>query len=110
MERGTVPAPPNAAPTITPLNPDPGSEIRDRTPQIRAKVTDDETNLRAKNIKLFVDDKRKSAFSYDRSNDKLAFTIKVKIEAGRRHTVEIEATDGQLATTKSWSFRVKRTN
>jgi len=110
LERGTVPAPPNAAPTITPLNPDPGSEIRDRTPQIRAKVTDDETNLRAKNIKLFVDDKRKSAFSYDRSNDKLAFTIKAKLEAGRRHTVEIEATDGQLATTKSWGFKVKRTN
>jgi CSLREA domain-containing protein len=110
FEKGSAPPPPNTAPKITPLSPDPGSSTSDRTPQIRARITDQETNLRKENMKLFVDGNRKLGFDYDRSNDRLTFSIKAKLDAGRRHNVRIEATDGELDTTKSWRFRIKRTN
>ncbi|MGH3998635.1 MAG: hypothetical protein ACRDTJ_14375, partial [Pseudonocardiaceae bacterium] len=99
-----APPPPNTAPTITNLKPAPGAKIRDRTPLIAATVRDAQTNLAKTNIKLFVDGKARS-FSYNASTDKLVHRSK-KLKAGKRHTVRIEANEGLLSTTKSWSFKV----
>lgn len=106
FEKGTAPPPPNTAPKIAPLFPDPGSSISDRTPRIRAKISDRETNLARSDIELFIDGKKKRDFSYDRSKDRLTY------QTGRlertRHTVKIRATDGQSRSTETWSFMVRK--
>lgn len=96
----------NTAPTITNLKPAPGSKTRDRTPSVAATVRDDHTNLAKSNIKLFVDGKQKSTFSYDAPKNRLSYTSG-RLSFGS-HTVKIVATDGQLSTTRSWSFKVVR--
>lgn len=89
------------------MNPRPGARIKSRRPSIRATVRDAETNLAKSHIRLFVDGKRKSAFGYDRSTDRLSY------RSGRlayaRHTVKIVATDPHgKRTVKTWRFRVVR--
>jgi CSLREA domain-containing protein len=94
-------------PAITPLTPRPGSKTRDTTPIIRAKVTDTETNLSKSNIKLFVDGKRKTNFTYNRTTDRL--TYKAGRLSFKRHTVRIVAVDGAgNVASRAWSFRVVR--
>jgi CSLREA domain-containing protein len=97
----------NTAPEITPLSPDPGSKISDRTPRISAKITDDQTDLAKSDITLRLDGKLKGSFSYDRSEEKLVYKSG-KLEKDRRHTVEIKASDGQRSSTERWSFKVKK--
>jgi subtilisin-like proprotein convertase family protein len=97
----------NTKPTITPLKPAPGSKTRDRTPLISAKVSDAQTELAQNNITLFVDNRPKAAFAYSQSTDTLTYKS-TKLKAGKRHTVRIEADDGVLSTTRSWSFKVIR--
>ncbi len=94
-------------PTISSLRPAAGSAIRDRTPTIKATVRDNRTNLAKANIKLYVDGRRKTIFSYNRSTDRLAYTTGRL--APRRHTVKVVAKDaaGNVAT-KNWRFRVRR--
>ena len=96
----------NTAPEITPLSPEPGSRISDRTPRIRATVTDLETELAEEDITLFVNDNEKDSFSYDTALDELSY-VSAKLKDGRKHTVRIEATDGRIISSESWSFRVK---
>lgn len=94
-------------PTITRVKPGPGSKTRDRTPLVAATVRDAETNLAKTNIKLFVDGKRQSTFSYNRSTDRLTYTSE-KLKFGK-HTIRIAARDAAGdAAIKSWSFRVIR--
>jgi CSLREA domain-containing protein len=94
-------------PAITPLTPKPGSKGFKRTVKIQAVVRDNLTDLAKGNIRLFVDGKRKTGFSYDRATDRLGFTAR-KLSF-KRHTVRITATDGAgNAATKSWSFTVKK--
>ncbi len=97
----------NAAPEITPLFPEPGSKISDRTPRIRATVTDLETELAEEDITLFVNDEQKDPFSYDAALDELSY-VSAKLEDGRQHTVRIEATDGRIIISESWNFRIKK--
>lgn len=100
-----VKAPPNTAPSIKILSPERGAKIRDRTPTIRAKVSDAQTNLAKKNVKLWIDSKRVEKFSYDRSTDRLSYTTK-RLGYGR-HTVLIVARDGKgLQASKFWGFKV----
>jgi len=94
----------NTKPVITDLKPTPGSNTRVRSPLISATVRDAQTNLSKSNIKLFVDGKRKSTFSYDRSTDHLSYTSG-RLSLGR-HTVKIIATEGINRTTKSWRLKV----
>jgi CSLREA domain-containing protein len=94
----------NTAPTITNVRPAPGSRTRDRTPLIAATVRDAQTDLAKTNIRLFVDGKKKSTFSYNRSTDRLTYTSG-RLSFGR-HTVRIVATDGVLSTTRIWRFQV----
>ena len=92
---------------MTNLSPLPNSTTSDRTPTIKATVTDKETNLQKSNIKFFLDGQAKTGFTYSASTDRLSFTPASALKAGT-HTVNIVATDAQgQSTTKSWSFTVK---
>jgi predicted ATPase len=79
--------------------------ISDRTPRIRARVTDLETDLAKADVTLYVDGEQKDAFFYRASKDLLSYRSG-RLEEGR-HTVKIKATDGQLSSSERWSFRVK---
>lgn len=97
----------NTAPTVTNLSPVPNSTTSDRTPTIKATVTDKETNLQKSNIKFFLDGQEKTGFTYSASTDRLSFTPASALKAGT-HTAKVVATDpSALSTTKSWSFTVK---
>lgn len=97
----------DTAPTITNVSPAPGSKTRDATPTIKATVSDSLTNLAKSHIKLYLDGKRITTFSYDRSKDRLSYTSR-RLSLGT-HTVRITARDaaGNVATRK-WSFKVVR--
>jgi subtilisin family serine protease len=94
-------------PGVTYPRPVVNSKTRDRTPAISAIVRDSQTNLAKGNIKLFVDGKRiaASAFSYNRSTDKLSYTSRRLSYA--RHTVKVVARDAAGNTvSRSWRFYV----
>lgn len=94
----------NTAPQITKLRPAPGSIVRDRTPLIAATVSDRQSNLSARAIRLFVDGRSRS-FAYNRVTDRLQYTSTAL--ARGRHAVRVRAVDPQgRATLRSWSFRV----
>jgi hypothetical protein len=100
-----TPDPPNTAPRIDPpVKPAPNSVIRDRTPLIGAVVWDAETELTRGHITLEVDGVSKPFFSYNTATDTLTY------QSGRlgfgRHTVTVEATDGELDASENWSFKV----
>ena len=98
----------STAPTVTNLSPPPNSTTSDRTPTIKATVTDKETNLQKSNIKFFLDGLAKTGFTYSASTDRLSFTPNTALTAAT-HTVNIVATDAQgQSTTKSWSFTVTK--
>ena len=102
-----TPAPaPNAKPTVTALKPANGSSTRDRTPAITATVKDAETNLQKGNIKLYVDGKRMTSFSYSPATDRLKATSRT-LNKGT-HKAKIVANDGagQTTTTQS-TFRIR---
>ncbi len=99
-------APPNTAPTVSSLRPVPSSRIHDRTPLIRATVSDAETNLGSSNISLQVDGQPKS-FSYDPSTDRLT-RLSNRLSYGR-HLAQIVVNDGDgLSTTRTWGFKIVR--
>jgi hypothetical protein len=98
----------NTAPTVTNLQPSPNSTTRDKTPTIRATVTDLQTDLAKANVRLTVDGKAvaETKFSYNSSTDRLAFTSERELPAGR-HTVKVAAKDDVLLVGQSsWSFKV----
>ncbi len=107
VAEGQPPPPPppvNAAPVIQPISPKAGSKTADRTPLIKARIRDDSGELRPRNIKLFVDGKKK-AFRYVAGNrDLLRATPRLSLG---RHTVKVIATDrfGKRAV-KSWRFAI----
>jgi hypothetical protein len=97
---------PNTAPTIDPIRPAPGSKTRDRSPLIAAKVSDAQTNVALRDIKLFLDGHSMTNFSYDAATDRLSY------QSGRlaygRHTVKVEAIDASgLKGEKTWSLKVR---
>ncbi len=96
------------APKITYVRPRPDSSTTDRTPTIRARVTDAETDLTKAAISLYRDGNRvgQTAFDYDRATDTLTYTPGRRLALGW-HTMRIEAVDAKNITgTKSWSFRI----
>jgi Tol biopolymer transport system component len=98
----------NTAPTVTSLQPSPNSTTRDKTPTIRATVTDLQTDLAKANVRLTVDGKAvaETKFSYNSSTDRLAFTSERELPAGR-HTMKVAAKDDVLLVGQiSWSFKV----
>lgn len=93
-------------PDITYLSPK--NKIKNRKPLISATVTDRQTELIKANIKVFLDGKEVTNFDYDQVSDKLSFRPEKRLRAGKRHKVEIRATDGVESTTKTKTFRVIR--
>jgi hypothetical protein len=90
------------------LAPTPSSETTDRTPEIKAKVTDNNHDLEKRDIKLYLDGDRKRDFDYSRRREVLEFAPDDPLSFGK-HTVKVvaEAAQGEKAT-ESWSFRVER--
>lgn len=95
---------PNTAPVISGMKPT--STIRDATPTISAFIRDGQSNLGKGGIRLYVDGRQKTNFSYDPSNGKLSHAS-ARLSKGR-HSVKIIATDaGGASATKTWNFKVK---
>ncbi len=97
------PPPSNTAPEITANVP---AKTRDKTPTVTATVTDGETDLSSEKIQLFMDNQAVTGFAYDAATGKLSFTSK-KLKKGS-HTLRIEATDGKLSSSESFTFKVKK--
>jgi subtilisin-like proprotein convertase family protein len=98
----------NDAPKVVPVSPAPGSSTRDRTPLIRARAMDAETNLTEARIKLFVDGRAISAtrFAYNSATDVLSHTPNTRLARGN-HVARVVAQDAQdRSTSKLWDFRV----
>lgn len=78
---------------------------KDRTPTIIAKVKDSPAKLAKANIKLYIDGRAKSMFSYSPASGNLTYTCK-RLRLGW-HSAKIVATDAQgRSTVKTWKFRV----
>lgn len=97
----------NTAPTISQPRPFSGSETRDRTPLISAKASDAQTNLAKSDVRLYLDGRNTSTFSYNAETNRLARKAG-KLSYGY-HKVKITATDELgRSTVRSWGFRVRR--
>jgi thermitase len=96
------------APMITTWRPTQGAKIRDRTPIIRMTVEDDETELTADRIELYLDGKQRMGFTYDQTNDTLAY--RSGRLSFRRHSVDVVVrnAEGLEEETCTWAFRVMR--
>ena len=96
------------APAITDARPVSGATTKDRTPTMSATVRDAQFDLAKENIKLFVDGQQILAFGYNRDTNRLSYTPSRNLSYGQ-HAVRIRAKDAvDLASFKSWSFKVVR--
>jgi thermitase len=107
-----VPSPTSTVPspcTVPKISAPRPAKTRDRTPTISARVWDAETNLIKANVKnVYLDGRRITNFSYNRSTDKLSFRSKRELSY-KRHTVRVTAQDPQgLTRTNIGRFRVVR--
>ena len=100
-------APDATRPSITAVRPVPGSKTRDRTPKIGAAVRDDGIELTKGDIRLSLDGKNRTKFTYNEGTDRLSYTAPRLSYS--KHTVKIVATDdaGNVGT-KSWRFTVRQ--
>ncbi|MDP9478719.1 MAG: S8 family serine peptidase [Actinomycetota bacterium] len=100
-------APDETKPTISYVRPAPGAKTKDRTPKVGATVRDDRTDLAKSDIRLYLDGKQRTKFSYNRDTDRLGYTAPKLSYA--KHTVRIVARDAAGNTAaKTWSFKVVR--
>ena len=98
----------NNIPAISRLSPSPGARIRDRSPDIKATVTDRQHVLSKSNIRLYVDGNAKSRFFYSGRTGELVYHAE-HLKPGKRHSAKIVATDpcgGR--SSKAWGFTVRR--
>jgi hypothetical protein len=102
-----VPPGPNTAPSIGGVRPADGSRVRDRTPRIHATVTDRQTNLAKRHIRLFVDGKRITRFFYNRATNRLDHQAKRLSYVGHQLRIVVRDAGGRTAT-KSTTFRIVR--
>ena len=94
-------------PRVIPRRPVPRSRIQNRKPNIVATVRDSQTELRKGAIKLYVDGKRKKAFSYSPDADRLSY------KSGRlslgSHKVKVFTKDAAGNTAaRVWNFKIIR--
>lgn len=101
---------PNTAPTITKVRPAKGSTTHDRTPAIRATVSDSETELQEANIRLLIDGREigENDRGYNQATDVLFHTPDDYRLSYGFHTVKVVTNDGELGRIKRWSFKVVR--
>ena len=105
-----APPPPFAVdatkPTVTGMFPRHKSITRDATSSIRAVVTDNATNLQKANVRLYVNGKRTTRFSYSAATDRLVYNSPA-LAKGKK-TVKIVAKDAAgNVVTKSWYFTIR---
>jgi len=95
-------------PTIKGIRPRSNATTQDRTPRLSAVVRDSGSNLRKVNIRLSVDGKRVTRFSYDAARDRLQYVPPRALKVGK-HSATVVAKDaaGNRAA-KTWSFKVVR--
>jgi hypothetical protein len=90
----------NSAPVVSGMAP---TKTKDTTPLISAAITDGQSTLSSDNIKLYVDGKEITGFTY--SGTRLSYQSG-KLKPGK-HKVKIVATDPQgLSTTKEWNLTI----
>ena len=96
----------STVPLVTPVSPKPGATTGDRTPTIRAKVTDQPYEISRENIKLYVSGKLIPTASTRYSEGTLSHTPR-RLATGRE-TVKVVATDqaGNTAQ-RAWAFRIR---
>jgi len=96
----------STAPLVTPVSPKPGATTHDRTPTIRAKVTDPPYEVSKDDIGLHVAGERVPTASTRYSDGTLFYTSR-RLATGRK-TVKVVAVDaaGNIAQ-KTWAFRVR---
>ncbi len=86
----------------------PTGATRDRTPTIRATVTDRLSAVRRGDLTLVVDGRRIGGFTWKAQQDRLTWTPPRAMARGR-HTVRVVAFDAAgNRTVKTWSFTVRR--
>ena len=94
-------------PRIRSISPKPGSETRDRTPTIKAKVTDNDHDLEKRDIKLKLDGDRIRNFDFSRGRDVLEYTPNNDLSTAK-HTVKVVAVAAQgEKASERWSFRIR---
>jgi hypothetical protein len=97
-------------PVVYKYNPSDGCVISDTTPTIRATVTDGDSNLRKRNIRLFFDGARVPGadFSYSRSTDELVYVRAQAVTGAGEHAVRVAAKDrdGRKGA-RNWAFVVE---
>jgi hypothetical protein len=98
---------------IKAINPKPGSTTRDRTPLIKAKVTEknnndnNDNNIKKSDIKLYLDGDKKGNFDYKSGKGLIEFTPDNNLSFGKHKVkVVVKAGQGQKDSEK-WSFRVE---
>ena len=96
----------STTPLITPVSPKPGGTTRDRTPTVRAKVTDHPYELTRDDIELYVAGGRVPKADTRYSDGTLSHTSRRLAVGGK--TVKVVVVDGAGNTArKTWSFRVR---
>ncbi|CAA9470269.1 MAG: hypothetical protein AVDCRST_MAG02-4025 [uncultured Rubrobacteraceae bacterium] len=68
------------------------AKIKERTQTARAAAWDGQTGLAKGNIRFYVDGKHRTAFSYDRTTNRLTYAQRSGL-ATRSHAVEALASD-----------------
>lgn len=94
-------------PTISSISPRDRSITSDRTPTIKATVRDN-TNLRKSNIKLYINGKRITRFSYSAATDtdKLIYNSP-KLSAGKKVVKIVAKNAAGNPAAKSWYFKIR---
>jgi len=116
-QQGTVPqATTTAAPVTTTasnglnvkaINPNPGSHTKDRTPLIKAKVTDNNGNVSKSGIKLYLDGNKINNFTYKSGKGLVEYTPNNNLSIGQ-HSVKVVAKDNNgHRDREKWSFHVE---
>lgn len=101
------PVPNYAAPTITDLGVSGGRSTRERTPSFGAMVKDSQTELAKSDIRVYIDNRLTTRFSYSPLTDSVS-GVSRKLKAGKRHTVKVVADDGEgKVSTKTTRFAVR---
>jgi uncharacterized delta-60 repeat protein len=98
----------NTAPVVTPMSPLPGATTTDKTPNISARVKDNETDLLKRAITLTVDGVviPRASFTYDTALNKMVYTPVDRMALGT-HRVRVDAKDELgVITTKRWTFDI----
>lgn len=96
----------STAPLVTPLSPKPGATTRDRTPTVRARVTDAPYELSIDDIELYVAGERVPTASTRYSEGTLSYTSR-RLASGRKTGKVVVADAAGNTARRTWAFRVR---